>query len=262
MVAVDADDAIVAELLTSTLALVLEAGGSVAADLTVVAREGQLHLESHSDGVLVRVPREAFVRVDTFAFAEDAGRIFVTDVSDDATDIELELMYTSVALANQCGKLAWMRLRHPALASDVPQDVGEAVQAVIPSFRSHPYDAVSLYWGNRCFKIDLGDGPERVLVPIVDLLNHHSQGAIGDWEHDSFSVQAARPFGTAECALDYGMERDALTFAVVYGFLDESNVRNGVDPALLDTLCDIDTTSAATHLLRSAARHQRVNPFG
>ena len=95
---------------------------------------------------------------------------------------------------------------------------------ILPSFRSPQMDATDLLWANRCFRIPMADGaaPERVLIPIVDLLNHHGQGAVGDWDGEAFEVSAQLPFGTAECALDYGMDRDPLEMAVVYGFADPS----------------------------------------
>ena len=234
---IDADDPIVGELLASTLGLVLEAGGRVNPGITLVARNGQLHVEcSAPDGQLVSIPEAVFIRIDRFAFLNDDDRIVIDAVPEDATDTELELAYTTVALHNQCNKLAWMRETHPSLRPDLSPEVVDAVRAIIPSFRDHEYDLVEIFWSNRCFKIDLGDGPERVLVPIVDLLNHHTQGAVGNWEHNVFSVDVQRPFGTNECALDYGMDRDALQFAVVYGFLDASNPKNDGGPELLESL--------------------------
>ena len=234
---IDADDPIVGELLASTLGLVLEAGGRVNPGIRLVANDGQLHVEcAAAEGSLVSVPESAFIRVDRFEFSNVDDRIVIDTVPEDATDTELELTFTTVALHNQCDKLSWMRRTHPSLRPDLDPNVIDAVREIIPSFRDHEYDLVEIFWSNRCFKIDLGDGPERVLVPIVDLLNHHTQGAIGDWASHTFSVGVRRPFGTNECALDYGMDRDALQFAVVYGFKDTSNTKQKVDPSLLAAL--------------------------
>lgn len=260
---IDADDPIVGELLASTLGLVLEVGGRVHPAITLVARTGQLHVECNvEEGLLVSIPKAAFIRVDRFTFGSDDGRITIDAVPEDATDTELELAFTTVALHNQCGKLAWMRATHPSLAVELAPEVITAVRAIIPSFRDHEYDLVEIFWSNRCFKVDLGDGPERVLVPIVDLLNHHTEGATGNWENNDFSVDVRRPFGTSECALDYGMDRDALQFAVIYGFLDASNMRNTVAHAQLDDVIAASGDSPAERLLASAAERQRTNPFG
>lgn len=217
---IDSDDPIVGELLASLLGLVLEAGGRINPGARIVARDHQLHVECVADGTLFNVPRTAFVRVDRATYDDE---LRVLQVDESFTELEYELLVTATALATATHKLAWMRRTHPSLVRELPEDLVTSVREVVPSFRTEPIAAVDLYWANRCFRMDLGDGPERVLIPLVDLLNHHSLGATGELTDAQFTVDVARPFGTNECALDYGMDRDALTFAVVYGFLDTSS---------------------------------------
>jgi hypothetical protein len=115
-----------------------------------------------------------------------------------------------------------MRRTHPALDPDLPDDLVAAVQALIPSFRNPRMAATDALWANRCFRLPLNDDQqrERVLIPIVDLLNHHAYGAMADWNGEEFTITTRTPFGTSECALDYGMQRTDLEMAVVYGFVD------------------------------------------
>ncbi|MFM8155622.1 MAG: hypothetical protein ACKOAF_06050 [Actinomycetes bacterium] len=231
---VDADDTLVADLLAGTLEILREAGGFIAPTTRLVERHGQLSIESSADdgSPMLRIPRECFVRVDRVTWAEQEGRMVIVEVPDDFGDLETEMLYLQVALHNACGKLEWMTATHPALDPRLPDDLVEAVQQLIPSFRNPMMAATDVLWANRCFRIPMSEGaaPERVLVPVVDLLNHHSRGAVGDWTGDDFEVATSRPFGTHECALDYGMDRDALEMAVVYGFADHSgNARNDRD---------------------------------
>jgi hypothetical protein len=174
---------------------------------------------------MLRIPRECFVRVDRVTWAEQEGRMVIVEVPDDFGDLETEMLYLQVALHNSCGKIAWMQRTHPSLDPSLPDDLIEAVRLLIPSFRNPMMAATDVLWANRCFRIQLTDGqaPERVLVPVIDLLNHHAHGAVGDWTGDAFEVSTSKCLGTNECALDYGMNRDALEMAVVYGFADSSS---------------------------------------
>ena len=236
---IDSDDDVVTDLLASTLELVAEAGGWVDPTTVLVCRDGQLSLRSDADeeATLVYVPREAMVRVDSVAWADDDEHLLVQGLPDDIGDIELQMLYVQAALHNQCGKLPWLGSSHPALSPDVSDDLTEHVRHVVPSFRSTHLTARDVLWANRCFRLPITDANPRVLVPIVDLLNHHSSGAAGQWDGAGFSVTAHRAFGSHECALDYGMGRDALELAVVYGFVDASAEIAHSAPVTV-TLCD------------------------
>ena len=237
---IDADDPLVADLLGGTIELVREAGGFVAPITRLVERGGQLSIESSAAAgePLLRIPREAFVRVDRVEWSQDGDRIVIEQAPDECGDLEWEMLYLQVALHNACGKLAWMQRTHPSLDPGLPEDLVDAVRAVVPSFRTPQMGAIDLLWANRCFRLPMEPGtePERVLIPIVDLLNHDADGATGDWDAESFQVATAPAFGTLECALDYGMERDAMEMAVVYGFAGSSRASSTTSAYDLETL--------------------------
>ena len=237
---IDADDPLVADLLGGTIELVREAGGFVAPITRLVERGGQLSIESSAAAgePLLRIPREAFVRVDRVEWSQDGDRIVIEQAPDDCGALEWEMLYLQVALHNACGKLAWMQRTHPSLDPGLPEDLVDAVRAVVPSFRTPQMGAIDLLWANRCFRLPMEPGtePERVLIPIVDLLNHDADGATGDWDGNNFQVAAAPALGTQECALDYGMERDAMEMAVVYGFAGSSRAASSTSDYDLESL--------------------------
>ena len=219
------DDPVVEDLLLGTLDLVREAGGWVAPGTRVIAKAGQLSIESDATrGPLMRIPAPLWVRVDRVTWGFDGGRLDVLDVPDDIGEFELPMLYLQTALHNACGKLAWLSATHPSLAGDVPAEVVSATRALIPSFRTHSTDVVDVLFANRCFRIPTTEGApaERVLIPLIDLLNHHADGSAGTWLGDAFTMDARLPFGTDECALNYGLDRDAIEMAVTYGFADSS----------------------------------------
>ena len=225
MIGVDSDDPILTDLLTSTLELLAEAGGWVHPDTRIVARGGQfsLYCDTDADGALLVIPRTALLRVDAVTWADDPEHLRFEQLPDDVGDTELALLYIQTALHNRAERLAWIERTHPAVAT-LPPDVVTQLRTLVPGFRSAPTSARDALFANRCLRVDLGDGhgTQRVLVPVLDLLNHHGDGAVPQWDGESFSIGVRRPFGTSECALDYGLNRDALELAAVYGFADSS----------------------------------------
>jgi hypothetical protein len=87
-----------------------------------------------------------------------------------------------------------------------------------------------------CLRIPVapGEPAERILIPIIDLLNHNTRSAKGSWDGDAFSVDVRHPFSTDECGLDYGLARDDLGTAVVYGFIDTSATLAHSAPVVVD----------------------------
>lgn len=250
---IDSDDPIVADLLASTIELVAEAGGWIAPTTTFVCRDGQLHVESteEANSPLFHIPRAAFVRVDDATWSDNPEQLEMLSVADHLSDIEVEMLYVQVALHNQCKKLSWMSKTHPWLAPDLPNEVIEAVRAILPTFRIPAMTAADTLWANRCFKIalDNDEAQQRVLIPLVDLLNHHEQGAIGSWSGDSFDVTNAQPLNANECALNYGMNRDPLELAAVYGFVDSDS------PYVPTSALSEATRTQLAYLLESCAKY-------
>ncbi len=261
---VDAESPLVADLLAGTLEIIREAGGFIAPTTRLIERSGQLSLGSSADdnSPMLCIPRECFVRVDRVTWAEQESRMVIVEVPEEFSDIETEMLYLQVALHNACGKLEWMQRTHPSLDPHLPDDLVNAVRELIPSFRNPMMAATDVLWANRCFRIPMteGEAPERVLIPVVDLLNHHRDGAVGDWTGEDFEVGALKPFGTSECALNYGMNRDALEMVVVYGFLDEHIHQTPPmvrDPVALHRIIELSegvTPSESVHTLANAAQ--------
>ncbi len=131
------------------------------------------------------------------------------------------MLYIQAALHNQADRLAWIEQTHPAVAT-LSDDIVAALRDLVPGFRATPMSPRDVLFADRCLRVDLNDGHgvQRVLVPVLDLVNHHAGGATPQWDGESFALDLRRPFGTSECALDYGLDRDALELAAVYGFAD------------------------------------------
>ena len=221
---VDATDPVVADLLSGILEVLAAAGGWLHPQARLVEREGhlRLHCLAPEGEPLVRVPHAAMVPVGRLSWAASPDALALDDLPEDLDPLATELAYLEVALLNQCGKVPQLQLTHPLIAPLEPGLI-EAVQALRPGFRVEPIDPTSLLWSTRCFRLTVGAGPaEPVVIPVVDLLDHHAAGATGTGQADSFGV-TVRHVGTGDaCFLDYGWKRDAIGMALTYGFADSS----------------------------------------
>ena len=224
---VESDDALAADFLAATVEAVWEAGGWVHPDARLIERSGELSLvcDAAESKPLVRLPRAAIVRIGRVAWGDGDDLLEVLDTPDDFSATERELLILQSGLHNACGKIPRLISAHPALAPDLTRDVIDAVRAFRPSFRRRQPTPAGLLWSTRSFRLDVdGSGtPEPVALPIVDLLNHDHRAGRGTWSGDSFDIRVSRPTGAGECFLDYGLERDPIGVAVVYGFADTTS---------------------------------------
>lgn len=226
---IDADDDLVADFVAGTVELLLENGGWLHPQARIVARSGQLRLvcDAPEGEPLVRVPAAAFVRIGRVTWSASADALEMVDVPDDIDGLERELLILQTALHNACGKVPWLASSHPVLAPDLPDDVIDAVRVFRPSFRRRQPTPASLLWSTRVFRLPTpgSAAPEPVAVPVVDLLDHRSSGATGTWTGEAFAVDVSHAGAAPGVWLDYGLKRDAIGMAVVYGFADDGNPR-------------------------------------
>lgn len=237
---VDADDDLVADLLAGSVETVLEAGGWIHPAVRIVVRSGQGHVETMAELApqepLLQVPSSCFVRIGRVTWLESDEALTFDGIPEEFGDVEAQLLILQTALHNACDKVPSLIATHPALAPDVAEEVVQAVRAFRPSFRRARPSAAGLFWSNRVFRVPPAAGapPEPCAIPLIDMLDHHSSGATGTWTGDGFAVTAVHPRGESEVMLDYGLRRDAIGMAIVYGFADTSAVVAHSAPIAVD----------------------------
>ena len=237
---VDADDDLVADFLAGAVEAVLEAGGWIHPAARIVVRDGQGHVETMTDvapdELLLQVPSTCFVRIGRLTWIENDDALAFDSIPEEFDDAEAQLLILQTALHNACGKVPSLLATHPALAPDLHDSVVQAVRAFRPSFRRTRPSAAGLFWSNRVFRVPPAPGapPEPCAIPLIDMLDHHCAGATGTWTGDGFAVTARIPGGGREAMLDYGLRRDAVGMAVVYGFADTSAVVAHSAPIIVD----------------------------
>lgn len=237
---VDADDDLVADFLAGSVEAVLEAGGWIHPAARIVVRDGQGRVETMTDVApdepLLRVPSSCFVRIGRVTWIENDEELAFDGIPEEFGDAEAQLLILQTALHNACGKMPTLLATHPALAPDLHDAAVQAVRVFRPSFRRTRPSAAGLFWSNRVFRVPPAPGApgEPCAIPLIDMLDHHSAGATGTWTGDGFAVTVVHPRGGGEAMLDYGLRRDAIGMAVVYGFADTSAVVAHSAPITVD----------------------------
>jgi hypothetical protein len=88
------------------------------------------------------------------------------------------------------------------------------------------------------------------LMPLVDLLNHHPDGAGFLSDASAINVAVAQPGTDGECFACYGGHRDVLDLALLYGYVDRQTPFASCGP--------LDFDIAGLGRLRVAARRGQV----
>lgn len=137
--------------------------------------------------------------------------------------MQRELLDAHIRLYNAAGKIPETVHSHPQVGLSRGLIPAEPVRALRPRFAAIE-SAAEVFIGTRVFGIRGSEGSAtmRVLMPVIDLLNHHSGGAPYELDDLRFGIAAARPLGTAECFAHYGGLRDAVDLALGHGYCDTS----------------------------------------
>ena len=219
----ESDDDVIADFLAASIQSLIESGGWIHPAARFVARDGELHVECDAEegATLIRLPAAAMLPVTRVHWDTGSEGLAMTDLIDWPHTADIASLLTQIGLHNSCAKLPRLSTTHPSASTDLSDHAIAAMQALRPSFRTRPMSPAEIFWATRTFRLEaFGETAEPVALPLIDLLNHHPRGSVGQWHDGSFTVTVRRPTDSAECFLDYGMHRDALDTAVVYGFAD------------------------------------------
>jgi hypothetical protein len=154
----------------------------------------------------------------------------LVEAPDGATPEQRELLRLHGALYNATGKLRWWRTEHPARLVESCSAVAEALAPLKPHHgKGHQEftsaEAIAGFLATRSFgwKPEGEDGKRRpVLLPLIDLVNHHHRGAPYRIEGGAMRMATAQPESSGECFAHYGHRRDGLDLALHYGHADPS----------------------------------------
>ena len=240
MVTVIADNPAVESCINEILALTREAGAEFAAGLVLRAEKGNMRAEAAAaDGkLLVRMPESCLIPPADFLFGLDDGDNLLAEPEGGVTRLRARLMQLMLELFNLTGKIArhrhslpwWLAAEHPEILPLILNlRDNEVVRAYADAARAGPDNTFTIetFFLSRTLVLKKDDKtpPIRVLMPVVDFMNHHHKGSpystISDAKGFGLAMLNRQPVaGSAECFARYG-DHDTLTSWQHFGFVSE-----------------------------------------
>jgi hypothetical protein len=197
-------------------------------DLQVDVRDGSLCLLAPpgTPGEMISLPTELLVPIQGAQWAQSADQLQLLQPPAGNSTVQNTLLQLHIALYNATGKLHWWRQQHPARLVEACPTVAAVVAAIKPGHRrSKDQSAAEGFLATRSFgwRAEPVDDPKQtVLMPLIDLLNHHHRGAPYRIEAGAMRMATAQPESSGECFAHYGHRRDGLDLALHYGHADPS----------------------------------------
>lgn len=250
MLQIRADNPEVTNILNKICAIVRDNGGDIHPDLIITCKQNNIsvHIEHNNDQTITdfafKIPHDLLIAYDDFVLSADNADNNVLAIEshiDNIAPLHLELMRLMLALYNTTDKLnshknasPWYIYKDSDILNSLTQSrTGSDMDLIQSMARQQDYDDLALltFFKSRLLKCHINKNdahPEGVLMPLVDLLNHHNaakpyknfytpQGGI-------LAVDVSRPEQTdqnksPECFVNYGVF-DCLDTYLHYGFVN------------------------------------------
>lgn len=221
-VRVEAETAGVRDVVDEIAALVIRGGGYLHPELTVRERDGHVTLSVDrrgADEVFIRLPRDVLVPVTALSWDEEADHMSLVSGRSSLTPLQGALVDLHIALWNLTGKLAHFRARHPKSAAVEDADLEAAVRLLRPTFHRDQSPAGMVH--TRTFGMPRADGRGQtsVIMPILELADHHTQGAPYRVDEAGMHARFRHVDDSGISYVLYGPRRDAVDMAALYGFV-------------------------------------------
>ena len=178
-----------------------------------------------TSGQLISMPTHLLVPIAGAQWSSSPDALELLQAPRDSTMVQRELLNLHIKLYNTTRKLDWWVNQHPARLAEKSREVTLLLEQLKPCFQAQAKQSIAEgFLTTRSF--DWPSNAEQqqcrpVLMPLIDLLNHHNQGARYRITNGAMQIQAKQA-GGSECFAHYGNRRDVLDLALHYGHCDLS----------------------------------------
>jgi hypothetical protein len=226
------------EILTQIVAEILSKGAWLNPDLRIVASDSGFGIQCVRSALvnklLIKVPAKCLLPIHQFEMSYQDGTIQLIRGGGKVTKTRRRLMELTIAFYNASGKVESFASNSPeiTLGRDHPLTLrlgsGNGFadpSGTRPATPSKALDDNTLkleqFLGSRTYGTRFGS-LRSVLIPILDLINHHPMGAgFNEGAAGKFiSVDVNHPLQeSAECWVNYGNNKDTLDFFRYFHFV-------------------------------------------
>lgn len=193
--------------------------------LVEAQRQLSVHCEHPGDEHprnLFEIPRELLIPVNGLNWSDRTDRLALANPPTGLTPVQEELLALHVELYNATRKLHWWSNDHPRRLLVENSGIREALRRLRPDIDMTAADTPAAgFLQTRTFRVrDEEERRNLVLMPLIDMLNHHHRGGALKLDDVAMRVAMSRPMGGAQCLAHYGRRRDVLELALYFGYLD------------------------------------------
>lgn len=207
------------ELVTGIAELLVRNDAAIDPDLIVVEREGHLALatsEVKHGEPFISLPTQVLVPIDGLVWDDESDQVRLTESTEPLTSVQSDLLDLHIALWNTSDKLATFRATHPRAATLEETGLRRAIARIRPSFT--PGDTPRDMLRTRTFTLRAGDSSSSVIMPLLELANHHPHGAPYRVDNGRLGANYSFIDDTGLTYVHYGPHRDAFDLACLYGY--------------------------------------------
>ena len=218
--AVDAETPGVVAAVEEIARLLLAAGATLDPGLIVLERSGHVTLASQDDlsgKAFIDLPTATLIPTDHLVWDDTSTDVTVLAGHESLTDLQRELLELHIALWNATGKRRHFLDHHPRATTEAGSELAAAIGEIRPGFV--PSDTTATLLRTRTFGLSQNDTTKSsVIMPILELADHHPQGAPYRLSDGGLGAQYRHVDDTAITYVRYGPARDAIDLACHYGF--------------------------------------------
>ena len=218
--AVDAETPGVVAAVEEIARLLLAAGATLDPGLIVLERSGHVTLASQDDvsgKAFIDLPTATLIPTDHLVWDDTSTDVTVVAGHESLTDLQRELLDLHIALWNATGKRRHFLDHHPRATTEAGSELAVAIGEIRPGFVPSATTATLLR--TRTFGLSqLDTTKSSVIMPILELADHHPQGAPYRLSDGGLGAQYRHVDDTAITYVRYGPARDAIDLACHYGF--------------------------------------------
>ena len=229
---VESEHGDVAGLFTEIADIVDEYGGHLHPGL-IIRNSGQSYcaaitpqgLAAAPEQPLIAIPRSLLIPVDGIGWQVRDGRLQAVSGLSDLSGPQRLLLERMLSLYNLAGKVEEACRTLPALALQGQEGLLELLRRGRRHWVGTPAPPAEAFIGTRTLAysqyrsppVGATARPVKVLMPLIDVLNHHPGGAPFAASVEGVSVAVRAKGEDLECFGSYGF-RDALSLLLNYGF--------------------------------------------
>ena len=225
----------VGEIIRAIAEVTTRAGGNIDAGLVAVELDGHVGLGTrigNEGDRFITLPEQVLIPVNELTWTDASDVVQLESGGEFLTEIQRELLDLHIELWNSTQKLEAFRATHPRAAAMTDSALTEAITAIRSNFT--PGNSTRDLLRTRTFGLGAGKEARSVVMPILELADHHPHGSPYYFAESDLSANYQFVDDSGGVYVSYGPCRDSIDLACLYGFATDTTTSFVSAPMSLD----------------------------